>query len=215
MCKEKLGWDAPLSGELLRKWKSLRSSFQGVTTSIPRSYFVLADKSSSTCSLQGFCDASTSAYAVVAYIRIENEVGNTINFVASKTRVAPTSRQTIPRLELLSTLLLANLINNVSEALTPVTELKDAHCYSDSKVALYWIKGVNKEWRSFVENRVNQVRKLVPPERWEHCPGKDNPADLPSRGITPAELAGSKLWRYGPEWLVHRQVSKEDDIRNA
>ena len=212
MCKEKLGWDAPLSGELLRKWKSLRSSFQGVMTSIPRSYFVLADKSSSTCSLQGFCDASTSAYAAVVYIRIENEVGNTINFVASKTRVAPTSRQTIPRLELLSTLLLANLINNVSEALTPVTELKNAHCYSDSKVALYWIKGVNKEWRPFVENRVNQVRKLVPPERWEHCSGRDNPADLPSRGITPAELAGSKLWRYGPEWLVHRQASKENDI---
>ena len=27
-------------------------------------------------------------------------------------------------------------------------------------------------------------------------------ADLPSRSMTPAELAGSKLWCYGPDWLI-------------
>ena len=209
MCKRKLDWDEPLSGDLLREWKVLRSNFQGVTTSIPRSYFVLSDKSSSKCSLQGFCDASTDAYAAVVYIRTENEFGGTVNFVASKTRVAPTSKQTIPRLELLSTLLLANLINSAQKALAPIVEIQEIHCYSDSKVALYWIKGESKEWKPFVENRVNEVRRLVLPKCWKHCPGKENPADLPSRGMTPAELAGSKLWRYGPDWLIRNHPCEE------
>ena len=60
-----------------------------------------------------------------------------------------------------------------------------------------------------MENRVNEVRRLVLPKCWKHCPGKENPADLPSRGMTPAELAGSKLWRYGPDWLIRNHPCEE------
>lgn len=211
MCIKGIGWDEPLSGELLSKWKSLVSNFQGVTTSIPRCYFNLSERSSTTCSLQGFCDASSGAYAAVVYMKIESETGNTVNFVAAKTRVAPANKQTIPRLELLSTLLLANLINNVSMALKPEVELKEICCFTDSKVALYWIKGTNKEWKPFVENRTNEVRRLVPPQCWNHCPGKENPADLPSRGMTPIELVGSRLWRYGPDWLFYSRAIEDEE----
>ena len=34
-----------------------------------------------------------------------------------------------------------------------------------------------------------------------HCAGRDNPADVPSRGLTPKELATSELWMNGPDWL--------------
>ena len=153
---------------------------------------------------------SIDAYAAVVYLKIENEVGITINFVASKTRVAPTTKQTIPRLELLSTFLLAKLITSVAKALASVIEIQEIHCFSDLKVSLYWIRGETKEWKPFVENRVIEVRKLLPSLCWEHCPGKDNPADLPSRGLTPTELAGSKLWRYGPNWLMHKQPDEEE-----
>ena len=178
MCVNKIGWDDPLTGELLSQWRSLVSNFHGVVTSIPRCYFVLSERSMSSYSLQGFCDASSGAYAAVVYLRISSESGNTVNFVASKTRVAPTSKQTIPRLELLSALLLSNLIDSVSDALKPELELKDSCCYTDSRVALYWIKGIGKEWKPFVENRVNEIRRLVPPQHWSHCPGRENPADL-------------------------------------
>ena len=99
----------------------------------------------------------------------------------------------------------------MAKALEPVIEIQEIRCFSDSKVSLYWIMGETKEWKPFVENRVIEVRKLVPSLCWEHCPGKDNPADLPSRGITPTELAGSKLWRYGPNWLIHKQPHEEED----
>ena len=39
------------------------------------------------------------------------------------------------------------------------------------------------------------------PEEWNHCPGSLNPADMPSRGLTGAELGENKDWWNGPEFL--------------
>ena len=38
-------------------------------------------------------------------------------------------------------------------------------------------------------DRVIEICKLVPAEHWKHCPGAENPADLPSRGMTATELS--------------------------
>ncbi|MCG8624163.1 MAG: hypothetical protein MJE68_19490, partial [Proteobacteria bacterium] len=68
----------------------------------------------------------------------------------------------------------------------PSTEIR---CYTDSQVALYWIQGTSKEWKPFMGNRVNEIRHNVDPSLWSHCPGKSNPADLPSRGLTTLEVS--------------------------
>ena len=60
---------------------------------------------------------------------------------------------------------------------------------------------MDKQWKPFIQNRVNEIRKLVPPVCWSHCSGKDNPADIPSRGLTPLELSVNVLWQRGPCWL--------------
>jgi len=171
LCISKIGWDELLMGELLIKWKRFVSGFQGLATSIPRCYFGLLAKDGSCCSLVGFCDASMGAYAAVVYLRSEGSAGTTVNFIASKTRVAPVDKKSIPRLEVMSTLLLARLICTVSTALEAEIQLQPHCCYSDSKVALFWIKGTTKEWKPWVENRVNEARKIVPINCWKHCPG--------------------------------------------
>ena len=68
-------------------------------------------------------------------------------------------------------------------------------------VALYWITGGEKELKQFVQNRVDDIRRHVPSTHWRFCPGSDNPADLPSRGVKAATLAVSKEWWEGPAWL--------------
>ena len=123
LCTCKIGWDESLSGQPLNKWRQLVSGFQGITTSISRCYFVFLAKESSQCSLQGFCDASSGAYAAVVSLKIKNSTESIVNFVACKTCVAPTSKQSIPRLELLSALLLARLIDSVSSALEAEMQL--------------------------------------------------------------------------------------------
>ena len=40
----------------------------------------------------------------------------------------------------------------------------------------------------------------MPMDCWDYCSGKSNPADIPSHGLSPAELSGSDLWRHGPSW---------------
>ena len=121
-----------------------------------------------------------------------------MRFVASKTRVSPLRKQTIPRLELLSALLLARLMDTVSEILKSEVVVSDSAYFTDSKVALYWIRGWQKSWRPFVQNRVVEIRNLTCLERWQHCPGTDNPADISSRGISPSELLDNTVWKDGP-----------------
>ena len=176
-------------------------------------YFNSVERSLSTCSLQGFCDASTGAYAAVVYLKIIAGTEVSVKFVASKTRVSPVNKQTIPRLELLAALLLAKLITAISDALEPEITLSEFTCFTDSKISLYWIRGMDKEWRPFVQNRVNEIRRLLPVNTWRHCPGKENPADIPSRGVSPLELSGSTLWLHGPDWLAYPDLSiKEEEL---
>ena len=47
-----------------------------------------------------------------------------------------------------------------------------------------------------------EIRQLTPTSAWNHCAGKENPADLPSRGLDPEELRRSTLWWSGPTWLT-------------
>lgn len=128
-------------------------------------------------------------YAAVVYLVIETPTGSFTKFVASKTRVSPLKSQTIPRLELLSALLLARLMHSITSSLESELSLTEPVCYTDSKVALFWVLGMNKTWKQFVQHRVSEIRKLLPTDCWRHCSGVENPADVPSRGLSPVKLS--------------------------
>ena len=140
------------------------------------------------------------------YLVTESESGVQVDFVIGKTKVSPLKSQTIPQLELLSAVLLARLIHSVAESIQDDLQLSSLCCYTDSTVALHWIQGTDKCWKTFVQNRVSEIRTLVPLENWAHCSGRENPADLPSRGLTMQELAASNLWLNGPVWLKDRSL---------
>ena len=155
-------------------------------------------KSATLC---GFCDASAKAYTAVVYIVLKTETEYVSRFVAAKTRVAPLQGQTVPQLQLLSAFLFSNPISSVHLSLQNQFLHLDVCCYTDSQIALYWIRRKDKEWKPFVQNCVREIHSKVPPECWHHCPGCTNPADIPSSRLTMAELSVSWFWRGGPEWL--------------
>ena len=204
-----LDWDELLSGELLVTWKQLIMELRKAPPiSIPRCYLTDIEEVTSY-SLHGFCNASSKAYAAVVYLKVETINGVKIQFLASKTRVTPPQKHTIPRLELLLALLLARLVTSVSGALRQEIDLKPPLCYTDSQVALYWITS-RREWKQFVQNHVSEIQRLIPIELWRHCKGSSNPADLPSRGTTPTDLIRDPLWFEGPQWLYSISESEEE-----
>ena len=202
LCEAGVNWDDQLTGELLIKWNQLCTSLQEAEALVvPRCYLDGLADSPRSAQLVGFCDASSKAYAAIVYLKLETDSQVQVHFLAAKTRVSPLQGMTIPRLELLSALLLSKLMSSVHTALESDMSLGDPVCYSDSRVALYWIQGCDQEWKQFVENRVTSIRTLIPPQFWKHCPGKENPADIPSRGMDASELVRRPLWLAGPHWL--------------
>ncbi|CAB4021198.1 Hypothetical predicted protein [Paramuricea clavata] len=203
LCQSKLGWDEPLSELLYHKWQSWCDELNKVGyIEIPRCYLSNSADGSISYQLHGFCDSSCVCYAAVVYLRVETEVDIRTSLVMSKTRVAPLSQTSIPRLELLSALILARLMAKVMSALQSVIDIDIIKCWTDSITALFWIQGKEKEWKTFVENRVNEIRSLVPVECWSHTPGRDNPADISSRRAKASQLQTSDTWFHGPSWLV-------------
>ena len=64
------------------------------------------------------------------------------------------------------------------------------------------IKGNPSKWKPFVANRVSKIQTLTPPSCWHLCLGKENPADILSRGSTAEQLISFVIWLNGPVWLA-------------
>ena len=66
---------------------------------VPRCVYEGVEEVVTSYSLHGFGDAFEKAYCAVVYLVIEASSGYFPVLLTSKTRVAPLSRQSIPRLE--------------------------------------------------------------------------------------------------------------------
>ena len=152
--------------------------------------------------LHGYSDASNSACTAAVYLKAESEGNTETLLVGSRTRVAPLEAKTTPRLELLDAIILSRLVTAYASALQGVMKVDKILCWVDSTAVLYWILGSAKEWKQFVQNRIMEIRSLIPKEHWRFCPGELNPADLPTRGVNASELMGCDLWWYGPSYLT-------------
>lgn len=194
--KDKLSWEDEIPPKILDTWESFRNQYNSLKDiRIPR--FINIDESSNIqLQLHGFADASLKAYAAVLYLIKLSPSGNTSQILAAKTRVAPLSMVTLPRLELSAALLLSQLTLTVMDSL-PIN-LEEIHLWSDSQIALCWIHSPPLKGNQFVSNRVHKIKSLVPKAQWHHITGKWNPADCASRGILPEKLLHHDLWWYGP-----------------
>ena len=133
---------------------------------------------------------SAAVYAVTY-----QPTGVSQGLVTAKSRLAKKGL-TIPRLELVSGHMAANLVDNVKEALQGFP-VESVYCWLDSSIALHWIKG-GGVYKQFVRHRVGKIqeKKYI---QWRHVGTKENPADLGSRGRHITNC--SDLWWHGPTWL--------------
>ena len=125
VCKAKIDWDEVFTGEILRKWevwyKDLIEANEIIT---PRCIYDSPEEEVLECTLHGFGDASQKSYCAVIYFVYQTSVGVYVRLLTSKERVAPLKPTSIPRLELMSARLLAQLMNSVQGALGQERKLR-------------------------------------------------------------------------------------------
>ena len=195
-------WDAECPDLILqefREWEAELPMLEKIQ--IPR-WFGTTTKIGQV-QLHGFADASERAYGAMIFLRYELKGKTCSTFIIAKTKVAPLKAKSLARLELMAAYCLANLTSYVEEALNQ--QVERVQLWSDSEIVLAWLAKESTQWKTFVRNRVQEIQDLTGIQGWRHCPSKDNPADILSRGLRLAELKASKLYWHGPEWLVESE----------
>ena len=87
--------------------------------------------------LHGYCDSSEHAYCAVIYAHaLSNDGRPASRIVAAKCKVAPIRKTSIPRLELFSCVLLAELMDKVTKIIKDVTVVTKKHYGAIPK--LHW-----------------------------------------------------------------------------
>ena len=138
----------------------------------------------------------------MVYARYEYESPQTATsrLIASKSKVAPLTPVTIPRLELMAAVIGLRLTQAIIRVLE--VSMSIVKFYSDSCDVLWRIRGHGRDFWTFVANRVGEIQSSCDPGQWQHVLTDQNPADLVSQVVSTEELQANKLWWNGPDWLV-------------
>ena len=152
LCKESLGWDAPIPQERMFEWNQWNKEVGEVSSvKVQRNILKIEVDEILHCELHGFGDASKKAYCATVYLVYYTKNGVFSNLLCAKTRVAPKKETCIPWLELLSARILSTLMDNVLRALTSQLKIDNVRYWLDSKTASfgYTIKENGKDGCSF------------------------------------------------------------------
>ena len=206
-------WDSPLTEEFVASWKSIQSELDQLS-SIRISRW-LGGASNTEWSLHGFSEASKRAYAAAIYFVPMNGQSH---LIFAKTRISPVKTLSIPRLELMGAVLLAELINWMLPSFQ--VPPKEIQCWCDSRNVLCWLEGVPARWGIFEGNRVSKILDAVPNVHWRYVKSAENPADCATRnrengGLSVKQLKDFSLWWKGPSWLKNKADWPPDISRSV
>ena len=105
-------WDQSIPDSIMQQWNRWTASLNTLKDfKVPRA--LTLSNEIKNIQLHAFCDASTLGFGSVVYLRVTyaTEVVN-VNFVSSKSRVAPLRPLTVPKLELQGAIVALRLVNN-------------------------------------------------------------------------------------------------------
>ena len=142
-----------------------------------------------------FGETSGVGTSAAVYAVVNQASGVSQGLLTAKSRLAKKGL-TIPRLELVSAHMAANLAENTKKALEG-QPVKSVTGWLDSTVALHWIQG-GGTYKQFVANRVSKIKEKEY-IKWRRIGTDQNPADVGSRGCEGNKLP--EIWLKGPKWL--------------
>ena len=203
---EKLGWDESLPPNLVDDMvKFFIDLFNLENVDFARSLIPKDQEVIGNPDLVIFSDGSVNAFGSVSYIRWELKQGGWwTNIVLSKSKIAPKSRLTIPRLELNG----AVLSKRLEEFVTGTLDLQFENVYHlvDSSTVLGYLHKPDSKLKPFEGIRVSEVQaagKFTEGRlhNWSWLEGIDNPADWATKPRKAEELIQGGFWQKGPRFL--------------
>jgi hypothetical protein len=161
-------------------------------------------------SVFGMADASPHAYGCLVYLRVTYDKREpSVVLVASKGRVAPTEKHSLPRLELLAAKMLSRMIVHVYEWLQLPTDVP-YFCFSDSTITLHWISRSPEDFRPYVHNQLVSIQANTEKDRWYHCESALNAADVLTRPLTMEEFwQVREFYLYGPGFVKDGRIPEQ------
>ena len=196
-CKEVKSWDGKLPQRFIDLTLNWASDFDKIENVVWNRFAGIENPK--RVQLYGCCDASTKALGACVYL-ISTAQDDTIHshLLISKTRNAPVVEHTIPRLELTSAVLLSNIMGHILSVYKK--DNPDITWFTDSADVIFWLYSGHFSWKPYVANQLKKLKKKSEVTDWLHLDGKENPADLASRGAPISELIKNKFWAEGPDF---------------
>jgi hypothetical protein len=111
------------------------------------------------CEVYVFGDASDRAYGAVIYLTSITDDAVTVRLTCSKAKLAPIKVK-LPRLEFLAELIATIIATRLLGYFCQATEcdIFKATLWSDLAIALAWIRDNPNRWKTFVCNRLTDIR---------------------------------------------------------
>ena len=172
-----LSWDDTLPDDLLDGWQKWKEDLALLNqVNIPRCYFENGSSDTLSLQLHHFSDATEIGYGTVTYLRKESTDGNVkCAFVMSKSRTAPLQYVSIPRLELQAATIAVRVHHLIMKEIN--LNITDTFFWTDYKITLQYINNESRRFKTYVANRVAEIRDSSQMQMWRHCPGELNSAD--------------------------------------
>ncbi|GJQ88790.1 hypothetical protein Trydic_g12432 [Trypoxylus dichotomus] len=119
--------------------------------------------------------------------------------------VAPLKALTIPRLELCTALFLSQQMQKVTKILN--MHVNKIYYWTDSTIVLTWIRTPSRQLKTFVANRIPEIRNATFADEWNHISAieKSDLGSVNQRG-SPQQLLHNNLWRHNPSWMLQDKL---------
>ncbi|XP_062390786.1 uncharacterized protein LOC134078694 [Sardina pilchardus] len=147
-----------------------------------------------------FSDGSEASYGAILYLRWETEDGVVVKLVESKAKLTPLDQKgDVIKAELCGAVFACRLKTYFEK-----------HCYIqvarwihfvDSQTILGAIQKDSYGYQTFFANRIGEIHKAGSVDSWRWVEGRQNIADIITRGASPEELGEGSVWQEGPQFL--------------
>ena len=193
-------WDQPLSEEIKLQWVEVLTRIKQAEEITFRRCIkplnTLGNPSLIICS-----DGSEDAMCATAHIRWEREDKVVhCQLWASKTRVTPLKKMTIPRVEMQAAVFGTRLSKKIRES--SIWDFKEVVHVIDAGCVLATLRNHTSALGEWWGNRVQECLNSTEISQWLHMRSKLNIADLGTRtSATVDDINEQSEWQKGPSWM--------------